>query len=128
MYEGEKTTIEIDVDLSNWLNYSNIEKALPKIKLIFDNKKCVTDLLQKIQKEVEKEVRKSETVSDSLLPDVDPASDFLLLADRMELLLPRTEPLRNFVAIQKGKSEVVRLWLVRDLRELIPKEWIKFIY
>ena len=47
--------------------------------------------------------------------------DHLLIAGRAELLLPRNEPIRNFVMVQKSKHEALRLFLVRDLAELVPK-------
>ena len=72
-------------------------------------------LLEMVQKLLQKQT------SVNGLPDVDPSSDYLMLSNRMELLLPRNEQLRNFVEIQKGKYEPIKLWLVRDLKELIPK-------
>ena len=49
-------------------------------------------------------------------PEISSQTDYLIISDRTEVLLPRSEPLRNFKTIQKMKYGMIRLHLVRDLK------------
>ena len=75
------------MDLTKWLSYANIEHALPRISFTFDNKDSVIILLKKIQKEIFK-LGESKEFSKISLPDVDPENDYLLIEDRIEILIP----------------------------------------
>ena len=55
-------------------------------------------------------------------PEISADTDFLIIFDRTEVLLPRSEPLRNFKTLQKMKYGLIKLHLVRDLKtcRLLP--------
>ena len=64
--DSEKTLVELEVDLSKWLSYQNVEKSIPKIKpFLFRNSRTIGQLLQKIQSDLDAQIK------DSTLPEID---------------------------------------------------------
>ena len=101
--------------MCRWLSYTKLK--LPELGIL----KIRNDLsVRKLLDLVNGEIRRRNSSENYEIERVDPDRDYLLPSGKIEVLLPRNQPLKDFIFIQENNFLPVELELVRELSLVLP--------